>query len=195
MAIELDKTSFVNVTIKAGSNNQFRQGGNGMKKQFLFVLLIIIMSTSCGDKMDIKNMNFYQKVDYIIEKMPLTWADYNQIFDNQLEALEPPDDPWKMSETRNIVLSDLFIGDVVIREKNVGTFTYIMFASNTCHSPEYFIEKYFKDKKPEYYTGDDVFYDYYTLDYPDWTLTLTFWDDGKTKCLRSLLFKDHLYGD
>ena len=166
-----------------------------MKKQILLVLMIIIMSTSCGDKMDIKNMNFYQKVDYIIEKMPLTWAEYNQIFDNQLEALEGRSETLNMSDTENIMVSNVLVDEVVVRERNSGTFTYIAFALDTCFSPDYFIEQYFREKKAESYWGDHEDYKYYTLQKESWTLTLTFWDDGKTKCLRSLLFKDHLYDD
>ena len=166
-----------------------------MKKQILLVLLIIIMSTSCGDKMDINDMNFNQKVDYIIENMPLRWSDYNKIFNYQLKRLEPVNESTDTSQTFNVYLSENLVNDVGIRERTFATFTYFDFNPDNCHSAEYFIEKYFKGEKPAYYAGDGEDYEYYTLHKGRWTFTLTVNDDGKTKCLQSLLFKDHLYGD
>lgn len=155
----------------------------------------MMLGTACGEEMDPKNMNFYQKIDYIIENMPLNWAEYNEVFNGQLNVLKPRGDKFKTSRTEDIQLPDILINDIVIREDNFGTFADFGFNSDTCHSPDYFIEKYFKGEEPESYLGDGINYYYYVLHNLRWKLELQFGYKGDKKCLIALLFKDRLYAD
>ena len=169
-----------------------------MKKiSITFLLTAILVITGCTKDTENKNTQapadlFNQKIDQLVESMPITWESLNQTLGVSLRSPTHFEDGFSSSLTRNVKIGDTLVNSVFYREKNNHMIVYFKFRGTPCLSPKHFKETYFSERDPVT-ASTDGFSKIYRLIKPNWALGMFTAQRNGQECIMSIVFRDSNY--
>ena len=165
-----------------------------MRKWFATCAVILFIALSCSSNTQADQLAFYQKIDQLIENMPIDWDKLNKIINVPLTPVTSSEGGYKSSLTQNVTVDEAQIAVILYKEKPDGAFLYFEFSGTPCYSPTYFIDRYFKGNTPTISTTDGIS-KVYRLSKPEWGFGMFTAPRNGQECIMSLTFRGVAHPD